>query len=170
MLQLDVEDCWMTDWIKLAWPYLCTQLLTMGWISSINTTYITMVHVQVCSCMYVWNWSDNCNNTWDSFNQAASSTKHLLASFPSSAGGEKHSLRRLHYWSLIQTSLDETPCTSTQSMLLEVGWVQKWREKAWSILSHEWHQCLSIGRQKGEGSPIKRMSLRHFLTVSVPST
>ena len=27
-----------------------------------------------------------------------------------------------------------------------------------------------LGRQKGERSPIKRMGLRHFLVVSVPST
>ena len=54
--------------------------------------------------------------------QAAISTKHLLASFPTSIGGEKHNLgMRLHYWPLVQTSLDETPHTSIQSMLLEVG-------------------------------------------------
>ena len=50
--------------------------------------------------------------------------------------------------------------------------IQKWRGKAWSILSRGWHQCLPRYRQRG-GCWLKeceRSSLRLYLVVSVRTT
>ena len=41
---------------------------------------------------------------------------------------------------------------------------QKWRGKAWSILSHKWRQCLP---RMGRGSPLKKQP---YLVVFAPST